>query len=200
MCLFIIIQHSESVCNGSLCCGFWLSLNGNDRPQVRSDQRFSFLLLGVAGAGRLFTQDVIKSMGTLNERPIIFALSNPTTKAECTAEEAYTLTDVNSCFLLLFLSFSLTLKLKIKNWCHSFLLCHFVPQGRCLFASGSPFGPVTLSDGRVFTPGQGNNAYIFPGERKVPFPFQVIFSSTHFKHFKSVTQEKFNGSWKILFS
>jgi len=84
-------------------------------------------ILGLSGQPQSFTQEVVEAMAEINERPIIFALSNPTSKAECTAEQAY-------------------------GW----------SKGRAVFASGSPFNPVKFGDA-TFVPGQGNNAYIFPG-------------------------------------
>jgi malate dehydrogenase (oxaloacetate-decarboxylating)(NADP+) len=46
-------------------------------------------IMGVSTVGKTFTRPVIEAMSRLNDRPIVFALSNPTEHAECTPEEAY---------------------------------------------------------------------------------------------------------------
>lgn len=49
--------------------------------------------LGAAGQGPAFTREILEKMASFNKHPVIFALSNPTSKAECTAQEAYEATD-----------------------------------------------------------------------------------------------------------
>jgi malate dehydrogenase (oxaloacetate-decarboxylating)(NADP+) len=48
------------------------------------------ILIGVSTVGKLFSQEVVEAMSRHNERPIIFALSNPTEKHECLPQDAYT--------------------------------------------------------------------------------------------------------------
>jgi malic enzyme len=86
------------------------------------------ILMGLSGVGQTFTEDIVREMAKHVDRPIVFPLSNPTSRAECTAAQAF-------------------------EW----------TNGKCIFASGSPFDPVTLPSGQVCVPNQGNNMFVFPG-------------------------------------
>ncbi|KAI4350802.1 hypothetical protein L6164_005217 [Bauhinia variegata] len=48
------------------------------------------VLIGTSGVGKTFTKEVVETIASFNDKPLIFALSNPTSQSECTAEEAYT--------------------------------------------------------------------------------------------------------------
>ena len=112
-----LMSHNEPYMHEHEQLGFIDAIN-DIKPNV---------LIGATGAPNTFTRSVIEAMSDVNERPTIFALSNPTSRAECTALEAY-------------------------EW----------SQGKVIFASGSPFAPLDY-EGKNYTPGQGNNVYIFPG-------------------------------------
>jgi len=56
------------------------------------------IIIGASGQAHTFSEDVVREMYKHCKQPVIFALSNPTSKAECTAEEAYSWTDGNAIF------------------------------------------------------------------------------------------------------
>ena len=84
------------------------------------------VLIGTSTQPNTFTREVIQAMRVYCKRPVIFPYSNPTSRSECTASDAW-------------------------EW----------TEGDAIFASGSPFAPVTVM-GRTLVPGQGNNVYIYP--------------------------------------
>jgi malate dehydrogenase (oxaloacetate-decarboxylating) len=51
------------------------------------------ILLGTSGTANLFTEEVVRAMAVVNARPIVFPMSNPTSKSECTAEQAVVWSD-----------------------------------------------------------------------------------------------------------
>jgi malate dehydrogenase (oxaloacetate-decarboxylating)(NADP+) len=55
-------------------------------------------IIGASGQPGTFTPAVLEAMARINERPLVFALSNPTSQSECTAEEAYRFTDGRAVF------------------------------------------------------------------------------------------------------
>lgn len=84
-------------------------------------------LVGLSTTFGAFEENVVRRMAELNQAPIIFPLSNPTSKCELSFGDALDWTD-----------------------------------GKVLFASGSPYAPITR-DGQLREPGQGNNFLVFPG-------------------------------------
>lgn len=56
------------------------------------------VLIGSSGVGRTFTKEVVEAVSSINEKPLIMALSNPTSQSECTAEEAYTWSEGRAIF------------------------------------------------------------------------------------------------------
>ena len=90
-------------------------------------------LMGVSGQGQTFNELICKAVLKNNPRPIIFPMSNPTHKAECSAEDAYKWTN-NKCIFASGSPF---------------------PQMKCKIEDEK--------DEIEIVPAQGNNAYIFPG-------------------------------------
>jgi malate dehydrogenase (oxaloacetate-decarboxylating) len=85
-------------------------------------------LIGLSGQHDSFNSEILSDLARNADRPVIFALSNPTSCSEVTAEVALAAT-----------------------------------KGRTLMATGSPFKPVMLPDGREAAISQCNNLYVFPG-------------------------------------
>ncbi len=75
-----LVEHKLNYAHDTAPIGEFLSAVKKLKPTA---------IIGVAAVGGTFTREVLEEMARINEYPIVFALSNPTSKSECTAEEAY---------------------------------------------------------------------------------------------------------------
>ena len=81
----------------------YFARNDNDGKQIQSLSRLieyvkPTILMGLSTIGGAFNKDILERMAGLNDKPIIFPLSNPSSKSECTFEEAVRYTEGRALF------------------------------------------------------------------------------------------------------
>lgn len=81
----------------------YFARNDNDGKQIQSLSRLidyvkPTILMGLSTIGGAFNKDILEQMAGLNDKPVIFPLSNPSSKSECTFEEAVRYTEGRALF------------------------------------------------------------------------------------------------------
>lgn len=126
----------------------YFARDDNEGKQIQSLGRLiefvkPTILMGLSTIGGAFTPELIQKMAELNEHPIIFPLSNPSSKSECTFEEAVKYTDGK----VLFASGSPFPEIQHNGE-------ELTPgQGMFIISMPHPFPNSCI----------GNNMYVFPG-------------------------------------
>jgi len=108
------------------------------------------ILIGLSACGGLFSEDVLKAMNENESPPIIFPLSNPTSRSECTAEQAQAATGGRA----IFASGSPFPDVEIDG--------DLIASSQCNNSS-LPYEKSAVSGRRIVASSQCNNRYIFPG-------------------------------------
>lgn len=128
------------------------------------------VLLGLTACPNIFTENIVKIMAENNERPIIMPMSNPTSRAECTASQAYEWTEgraivaTGSPFGTVDVEIPTTSLPIIANFDLDFYLANKDnKENEELFSNIVSYNKDTNKIVYRFTPSQCNNMYIFPG-------------------------------------
>ena len=119
------------------------------------------VLVGASTVGGAFNQQVIEAMARLNTRPIIFALSNPTERAECSAEQAYTWSEGRALFAagVQFPSVNIQGKVLYPGQANNFYI--FPAVSLAVYATGAK----RITDEMFIAAAQATAAQVTPEER-----------------------------------